>query len=120
MRLGAMRDLLDKQLVDAENRPIGKVDGLIVQPRGDRPPLVTYIECGGATLSARLPGVLRRIMRWLATRLSPKEAAPYRIAMEHVVHLGVNVKLDLDASSTPALASERWVRDHIIARIPGA
>jgi hypothetical protein len=37
-----------------------------------------------------------------------------------VLKIGVDVKVDLEADRTTALAWEHWVRDHIIGRIPGA
>jgi hypothetical protein len=37
-----------------------------------------------------------------------------------VIKVGIDVKVDLDAEKTPALAWERWVRERIIGRIPGA
>jgi hypothetical protein len=32
----------------------------------------------------------------------------------------VDVKVDLEAERTPALAWEHWIRRHIIGRIPGS
>jgi hypothetical protein len=37
-----------------------------------------------------------------------------------VLKIGVDVKVDLEAERTQALAWEHWVRDHLIGRIPGA
>jgi hypothetical protein len=37
-----------------------------------------------------------------------------------VLKIGVDVKVDLEAERTSALAWEHWVRRHILGRIPGA
>jgi hypothetical protein len=120
MELGLARDLLDKQLVDREGRPMGKCDGLVVRWRPSQPPQVTHLELGGATLARRLPRPWQGIMLWLSRRFGARGGEPYRIDVARIVHFGNDVKIDIDATRTPALATERWVRDHVITRIPGA
>ncbi|WP_272913993.1 hypothetical protein [Nostoc punctiforme] len=34
--------------------------------------------------------------------------------------VGIDVEVEIEADATPALASEKWLREHIIGRIPGA
>jgi hypothetical protein len=115
-----VREILDKQLIDEHDKNMGKVDGLILELRDGLPPRVAYIELGGVTLARRLPRVLERLVGGLARRWSPKGGQPYRLAWSRVTEIGITLKLREEAESSPALASERWVRDHIIGRIPGA
>jgi hypothetical protein len=113
-------DLLDRQLVDRDGRPLGKVDGVGMTWRRGEPPRITHVEIGAATLARRLPRPFDRALDWLARRLGPRGGEPYRIPVSRILHIETDVALDLDARRTPALAIETWVRDHVIARIPGA
>ena len=115
-----VREILDKQLIDQHKKNMGKVDGLILELRDGLPPRIAYIELGGVTLARRLPRALERLVGALARRWSPKGGEPYRIPWSRVSEIGITLKLSEEADRSPALASERWVRDHIIRRIPGA
>ena len=48
-----VRDILDKQLLDRHGQRIGRVDGLILDIRGNKPPRLAYIELGAVTLARR-------------------------------------------------------------------
>ncbi|MHC5935237.1 hypothetical protein [Nostoc sp.] len=45
------------------------------------------------------------------------QSEPFRIPWSKVRDVGIDVEVDVEA--TPALAYEKWLRDRIIARIPG-
>jgi sporulation protein YlmC with PRC-barrel domain len=115
-----VREILDKQLIDEHDKNMGKVDGLVLELREGLPPRVAYIELGGVTLAKRLPRALERLVGALARRWSPKSGQPYRIPWSRVKEIGITMKVSEEADHSPALASERWVRDHIVGRIPGA
>lgn len=115
-----VRDLLDKQLVDANRTHMGKVDGVVLQPRKTGPPRVTGVEVGAAVLADRLhPGFGRRVRR-LLRRLDPRAGEAVRIPLEKILHGGLDVQMDLDARRTSIFAVERWLARHLIGRIPGA
>ena len=120
MRIDVVLDVLDRQIVDREGRPMGKADGVVIAWRRGEPPRITHLEIGATTLARRLPRPFARALEWLARRIGPRHGEPYRIPVSRILHVAPDIALDLDARQTPALASERWVRDHIIARIPGA
>lgn len=120
MEIALVRDLLDKQLVDRNGEPLGRVDGIVMSYRADAPPRITHVELGAQTLARRLPGPFRRTVAWLGRRLSPRASEPYRIEADRIVHLGRVVKIDIDGTRSAARETERWVRDHIIGRIPGS
>jgi len=104
-----MRDLLDSEVVDRHKRDIGRVDGIVAELRPDGPPIVRWIELGGRTK-------LRRISRFLARWV---RRAPCRIAWKDIRAMGRTIEVDIDAADLSALHWERWLRDRIIARIPG-
>jgi hypothetical protein len=108
--------VLDQQVIDIHDRPMGKVDGIILEHRPGQPARVASLVIGGTTLLWRLH---RGLARW-AERTLGGEGHPARIAWRRVVRIGLDVKVDLDGERSPALRWEHWVRDHIIGRIPGA
>jgi sporulation protein YlmC with PRC-barrel domain len=105
-----IRDVLDNQLVDRRQRRLGKIDGIIMEIRGEGPPLLKAIESGWPTKAWRLhPRLGRLLSRW---------SKPYRIPWKKIRDIGVDVEVDLNASETPLLDLENrlraWVR-----KIPG-
>ena len=111
--LGLVRDVLDKQLLDRAGRPFGKVDGIVLEVHDDAPPRVVALEVGAATRLARLP-------RWLArwTRGAARRARSTRIPRAAVLAVGKDIRVDMDATETPAWAVERRLA-RIFARLPG-
>jgi|SRR5919109_1942492 hypothetical protein len=112
--LDLVRDVLDKQLVDREGRPFGKVDGIVLEVRGDAPPRVVALEVGAATRLGRLPLWVSRWLRPLA-----KRARATRIPKEAVIAVAKDVRVDVDAARTPAWSFERWLAERVLARLPG-
>jgi hypothetical protein len=108
-----VRDVLDNRLLDRRKRKMGRVDGVVLSVAPGEQPRVTHLEIGGVTLARR---VHPRLARWLARRGRP----PYRIPWARVRDVGIDVTVDVDAEKTPALAWERWIREKVIGRIPGA
>jgi hypothetical protein len=111
--LDLVRDVLDKQLLDRKGRPFGKVDGIVLELRGDGPPRVVAFEVGAATRLARLPTWLSRWTRPLA-----RHARVTRIPKEAVMAVAKDVRVDIDATRTPAWRVERWLV-RLFARLPG-
>jgi sporulation protein YlmC with PRC-barrel domain len=112
--------LLDQQVVDRHCEQMGKVDGVMVELRKGEPPRISSLVIGGGTAARRLHrGFARRLLRW-GRRWGPQDWRPLEVPWSKVLKIGVDVKVDLDAEHTPALAWEHWIRRYIIARIPGA
>lgn len=120
MDIAIVRDLLDKQLVDREGEPLGRVDGIVMSYDDDAAPHITHFELGAQTLARRLPRPFRSALEWLARRLTSRNGQPYRIDVSRILQLGRVIRIDIDGSRSAARETERWVRDHIIARIPGS
>lgn len=100
-------DILDKQIVDAKELNLGKVDGIVLVLRNDKPPRVAAIEVGTGV-------ALRRFGKW-AERF---DLARYRIPWSKVKEVDINVEVDFDASESPPLKWEHWIRDHFILKMP--
>jgi sporulation protein YlmC with PRC-barrel domain len=115
-----VRDVLDKQLLDRDGRKMGKVDGIVLELREDGPPRVAFIENGLPVLMHRLMGAAGDFVAVLERRLGIRDGQPVRIPMAKVTEVGIDVRLDLAASETGALAWEEWVGKRVIRRIPGS
>ena len=114
-----VRDVLDKKLLDREDCPMGRVDGLVMQFGEHTQPRITHIEIGGQTLWTRLNPLLARVAATLARKWGPKRTAPVRVPWSRVLTAGKEIKLDVEAKETGAIAWEIWIARHIIERIPG-
>jgi sporulation protein YlmC with PRC-barrel domain len=115
-----VRDVLDKKLMDREEQEMGRVDGLILHLGEKTQPRITHILVGGTTLWARLHPIFARLAKRMAQMWGPKRGEPVRIPWARVETLGRNIKLDVDARKTGAIAWEIWVARHIIEHIPGS
>ena len=118
MRVRLVRDILDNQLLDVTNQNAGKVDGIVLEMRPDEPTRVRYVEVGPITLFRRLN---RRLGDWYAridARLGEGRGAPIRIPISRVTLDSPSLRLDLAVEELPVMALERWLRRHIVARIP--
>jgi sporulation protein YlmC with PRC-barrel domain len=118
MELG--RSVLDQQVSDRNGIPMGRVDGIVLELRSGSPPRVARLVVGGPTLLRRIsPALAERVERW-RKRWGPQQRGGLEVPWSKVIKVGIDVKVDLDAEGTPAMAWERWVRERIIGRIPGA
>ena len=111
--IDARLHLLDRQIVDVEGTPVCTVDDLEVHgldgsdmPDGTQPAVVTSL-LSGAVLATRVFGGRPPPSRW------------HRIRWAHVSDVGTVVTLGIRGEELDVTWPERWVRDHIIRRIPG-
>ena len=119
-RWSAGLELLDRQLVDPEGRMAGKVDDLELETREEGPPVVTAILAGPGALARRIGG---RLGMWIASvhkRLQTGDSDPARISFGVVAKIDDHVTLTVSHEDVDTFAFERWVRDHVIDRLPGA
>lgn len=115
-----VHDVLDTQLLDRRGEKMGRVDGLVLELRDGEPPRVSAVLVGGAVLAERIG----RRTTWLATLLARTwgtgEPTTTRIPFDLVRRIGTEIDVDLDARESAALGWERWLRRHVVCRIPGA
>jgi len=112
--LDAQLHLMDRQVLDHDGVPVTTVDDLEV----GGPALDMEIEPGSPppVLTALLTGSV------LGTRIfggRPPSSRLIRIPWKDVADVGVVVRLGIKGEPLDASWVERWVRDKIIARIPG-
>ena len=115
-----VRDVLDKELLDREEEPMGRVDGLIMHLGERSQPRITHIAVGGSTLWERVHPVLGRLSKRMSRWWGPKRETEVRIAWSHVKTVGRDIKLDVEAKKTGAIDWELWIAQHIIEHIPGS
>ena len=112
--LDAHLHLLDRQVLDVHGVPIAVVDDLELSeiPAGqemppDTPAPVITALLSGPTLATRIFGG------------RPPESRMVHTPWVAIREIGVVIKLSVGRDTQDLFWTERWVRDHVIARIPG-
>lgn len=112
-------EVLDKQVMDADNRRSGKADGIVASLRPGQPPLLLGIEVGPTALFRR---VSERLGRWYAridARFGSERGKPFRIDWTDLDFEGPNIGARIRADETPIFAAERAAR-RLLRHVPGA
>ena len=118
-RLDLARDVLDKQLVDREETKMGRVDGLVLELRDGQPPRVDSLDMGFVVLARRVHPRVEGWLERLRRRFSVRKTARYRVPWSKVVEINPHqIQVDVAALETPTFDWERWLRDHIVAKLP--
>ena len=115
--------LLDRQVVDPDGEPVCKVDDLELDLDDEGRPYVTAILIGPRALGPRLGGRIGRWVTAIAARLSEKEAetsATQRLDFGLVTEIDSAITVSRPVDELDVRPLERWVDDHVIARIPGS
>lgn len=112
--LDARLHLLDRQLVDDDGDPVGIVDDLELD--GVRVGVDIGADAPRPTVSAILTGhvVFTRILGG-----RPPVSRLQSIAWHAVAEIGTVVRIDRTDTDFDAPWVERWLRDRLIAHIPG-
>jgi hypothetical protein len=112
--LDARLHLLDRQLHDDSGEPVGIVDDL------DLDGIAIGADIAGGTAAPRVVGILTGQV--LATRIfggqlprAKLQPLPWRL----VSKVGTVVQLKPTDQPLDGLWLERWLRDHLIGKIPG-
>ncbi|MBT2596280.1 hypothetical protein [Arthrobacter sp. ISL-72] len=112
--LDAQLHLLDRQVLDNDGVPVTTVDDLELSPPGSGPEIPEGTPA--PVITALLTGPI------LGTRIfggRPPSSRLIRIPWKDVADVGVVVRLGVSGQNLDADWVERWIRDKIIARIPG-
>lgn len=111
--LDADLELLDRQILDPDGVPVTTVDDLelstpadLAHLEPDHPPVVTALLTGPILMTRIFGGRL-------------PESRFIRIPWSIVTRVGTVVSVGARADSLDGSWTERWIRDHVIGRIPG-
>jgi len=119
----AVLELLDRQLVDRDGNLAGKVDDLEFElpDEPDALPRVDAILSGLGALASHIGGDLGTWLASIERRLTERrERNPSRIDFGRVVDIGSSIEVAADREELDSNRGERWVRDVLIDKIPGA
>lgn len=121
MEIEIARDILDQQLIDRNLTKMGRVDGVVLAVEDGKPPVIDHFELGFVVLARRIHPRVERWLHAIRERWSVRKTARQIVPWSSVAEVTDNhIKVDIDALETPAFAWERWLRDNIIIRLPGA
>jgi sporulation protein YlmC with PRC-barrel domain len=119
----AALELLDRQLVDRDGHLVGKVDDVEFEI-DDEPgalPRVTALCAGLGALANHIGGDTGRALAAAERRLAERrDRQPSRVDIAVVTEIGSAIELDAGREELDTNRGERWVRDVIIGKIPGA
>jgi hypothetical protein len=116
-------ELLDRQLVTRDGRLVGKVDDveLVVDDDPDALPRVSALCSGLGALANNIGGSTGRALAAAERRLAAeRDHVPSRVDVALVREIGSAIELDADREELDTNRAERWTRDVIIDKIPGA
>src|SRR4029079_14233173 len=109
------------ELVDRNGTYRGRVDGVVLHLEEGEQPQVDCFELGFVVLARRVRPRLEKLVEALRRRFPVRKGAvqivPWSVVGEIDKH---QVGVDIDAYDTPAFAWERWLRDRVVKRLPGA
>lgn len=114
-----VRDVLDKQVVDRRRAKMGRVDSIVAELRAGRPPQVVAIEVGPVALARRIGERTARWVAWLAGKIGGAQyAVPCRIAWSRIRSIDVDIEVDVNVVDTTLDDWQRWLREHVVERLP--
>jgi hypothetical protein len=119
----AVLELLDRQLVDRNGRLVGKVDDIEFAIDDDPAalPHVSALCSGLGALANHIGGDTGRALAAAERRLTGgRQRQRGRVDMALVRDIGSSVELDAHRKDLDTNRAERWTRDVIIDKIPGA
>ena len=114
-----VRDCLDKLIVDPHGRPLGRADGIILNISERRQPQIAFLEIGPLTRLRRSSKTLTSLYQKLARVFGVLDVTSHRIPWQKAVSTSLEIVVAEDASESPALEFERWLKRKVIGKIPG-
>jgi len=112
-------ELLDLQILDRDGEEVGKVDDVEFHLDEDGVPYLTGLLVGPDVFGRRIGGWLGRVVTATTRRLRTNRSGPIRIPYDLVGSVRSAVTLTVKRDLLPEPELERWLREHLIARIPG-
>lgn len=117
-RLDAVYHLLDRQILDVDDRCVAKVDDLELLERDGRL-VVTAMLTGPGALGPRLGGLTGGATVAVWRRLHPREhPLPGRIEVEQITAIGSAVHVAATGADLDVDGFERWAERKVVSRLP--
>jgi len=113
-------DVLDAQLTDRNREKIGRVDALLLELRDGRPPRVATIVIGGDARAQRIGRWMVGLRSAIRALTGNRAERTSRVPFSAMRSIADTIELDVDGDTLESGHLERWLRDHIVCRIPGA
>lgn len=125
--LDAALELLDRQLIDCDDKLAGNVDDVEIELPDNWPdvapgelPIVTALLSGPGVLADRFGGRLGSGWAAFHRRIHPGTAGTGAIPMAQVREIGSAIRLGRSRADLPSDRFEDWFCCHVIAKIPGS
>jgi sporulation protein YlmC with PRC-barrel domain len=115
-------DFLDKQIVDCDGYPFGRVEDVELEC-DDGEVRVVALRTGSEALGLRLHDLVGRWLAAASARLRPpgSPTGPTVLPAALVADAGAKVELSVSFEELEEVAAlERWLARHVVGRIPGA
>jgi sporulation protein YlmC with PRC-barrel domain len=117
--MDVVHDVLDKHIVDRNGREMGRVDGIVVEFRKDRPARLAEVLIGASVLGFRINPVVGRWIHGVEEGLGLGSERPIHVDISHVDEIGEKVKIDLAVGETSADIVEHRLRVWL-TKLPGS
>jgi hypothetical protein len=117
-KIHLVRDVLDCQLIDKKDDPMGRVDGIVIVEEEGKQPRVAELQGGIVVLGERLGKRIGKWVRLIAMRWGLKRGQRTRVKWRDVRWIHEEMKVDVNGDRTPALVWENWLGEKVIARLP--
>ena len=114
-----VRDLLDKAVIDRQEREIGRADTIVLEVSPGQPPRVTAIDVSPSVLANRIHPFFGRLVAGIEHVLRVDAGRPLRIPFDEAIDVSDAIKVSRIWSETPAATLEQRLR-RWIAGIPGS
>ena len=112
-------DLMDQQLVDAEERPVGRVDELELEVADDGTARVVALRSGGAALGRRIGWWVGGVLTRSCDRSAEGEASP-PLPISELKRVHPRLELARPLRELEGMAGlEGWLGGRLVSRIPG-
>lgn len=113
--------LLDKQMIDCDQLPVGRVDDVEIDFGEGPEPRISAILTGSQALGDRIGGVIGRWMAASSRRFRRKPSdGPTTISPAYIIELEPLVELGASFDELEGVAPlERWLSDNFIRKLPG-
>ncbi|MFG2007216.1 hypothetical protein ACGFNU_49505 [Spirillospora sp. NPDC048911] len=117
----AQQGLLDRQVLNGQDRMVCKVDDVELDVDEDGRPYVAALLAGPLALGPRIGGRLGRFIHAVGRRLKDDgDPRPARVDYRAVTGLGQAIQVDRSPEALDVVRLESWTRDHVIGKIPRA